>query len=232
MDKMKKIIMFLEWGSILGLAGCGFWIFLKLPIETSQGFPQKIMYLHVPTFIATYLAFFVVFAFSIAYLWKRDLMFDQIAKVSAEVGLIFCALLLVTGAIWGRPTWGTYWVWDARLTTTLLLFLIFMGYFLLRMSVNDRDKEARLASVLGIIGCLDIPIIHKSVEWWRTLHQPSTLFKVESGKASPSISPELLTPLIASTIVMLLFYLYLLLLRYQTEIRREQLNQLLAETQV
>ena len=224
--------MFLEWGSILGLAGCGFWIFLKLPIETSQGFPQKIMYLHVPTFIATYLAFFVVFAFSIAYLWKRDLMFDQIAKVSAEVGLIFCALLLVTGAIWGRPTWGTYWVWDARLTTTLLLFLIFMGYFLLRMSVNDRDKEARLASVLGIIGCLDIPIIHKSVEWWRTLHQPSTLFKVESGKASPSISPELFTPLIASTIVMLLFYLYLLLLRYQTEIRREQLNQLLAETQV
>lgn len=229
---MKKIIMFLELGSILGLAGCGFWIFLKLPIETSQGFPQKIMYLHVPTFIATYLAFFVVFAFSIAYLWKRDLMFDQIAKVSAEVGLIFCALLLVTGAIWGRPTWGTYWVWDARLTTTLLLFLIFMGYFLLRMSVNDRDKEARLASVLGIIGCLDIPIIHKSVEWWRTLHQPSTLFKVESGKASPSISPELFTPLIASTIVMLLFYLYLLLLRYQTEIRREQLNQLLAETQV
>ncbi|GIT71889.1 MAG: cytochrome c biogenesis protein [Pseudomonadota bacterium] len=206
--------------------------FFKLPIETSQGFPQKIMYLHVPTFIATYLAFFVVFAFSIAYLWKRDLMFDQIAKVSAEVGLIFCALLLVTGAIWGRPTWGTYWVWDARLTTTLLLFLIFMGYFLLRMSVNDRDKEARLASVLGIIGCLDIPIIHKSVEWWRTLHQPSTLFKVESGKASPSISPELFTPLIASIIVMLLFYLYLLLLRYQTEKRREQLNQLLAETQV
>ena len=232
MDKMKKIIMFLEWGSILGLVGCGIWIFLKLPIETSQGFPQKIMYLHVPTFIATYLAFFVVFAFSIAYLWKRDLMFDQIAKVSAEVGLIFCALLLVTGAIWGRPTWGTYWVWDARLTTTLLLFLIFMGYFLLRMSVNDRDKEARLASVLGIIGCLDIPIIHKSVEWWRTLHQPSTLFKVESGKASPSISLELFTPLIASTIVMLLFYLYLLLLRYQTEIRQEQLNQLLAETQV
>ena len=229
---MKKIIMFLEWGSILGLVGCGLWIFLKLPIETSQGFPQKIMYLHVPTFIATYLSFFVVFAFSIAYLWKRDLMFDQIAKVSAEIGLIFCALLLVTGAIWGRPTWGTYWVWDARLTTTLLLFLIFMGYFLLRMSVNDRDKEARLASVLGIIGCLDIPIIHKSVEWWRTLHQPSTLFKVESGKASPSISPELFTPLIASTIVMLLFYLYLLLLRYQTEIRREQLNQLLAETQV
>ena len=231
MGSMKKIILYLEWGSILGLLACGFWVFLKLPIETSQGFPQKIMYLHVPSVITTYLAFFIVFVYSIAYLWKRELMFDQIAKASAEVGLVFCALVLITGAIWGRTTWGTYWVWDARLTTTLLLFLIFMGYFLLRMSVNDRDKEARLASVLGIIGFLDIPIIHKSVEWWRTLHQPSTLFKVDSGEAKPSIPLELLYPLLASTLVMLAFYLYLLLLRYQTEKSTDRLNQLLAETQ-
>ena len=231
MDSMKKLMLYLEWVSFLGLLGCGLWIFLKLPIEASQGFPQKIMYLHVPSVITTYLAFFVVFIFSIAYLWKRELVFDQIAKASAEVGLVFCALVLLTGAIWGKPTWGTYWVWDARLTTTLLLFLIFMGYFLLRMSVNDRDKEARLASVLGIIGFLDIPIIHKSVEWWRTLHQPSTLFKVESGQASPSISPELYYPLVASIIVMLVFYIYLLLLRYQTEERTDRLNQLLADTQ-
>ena len=231
MGSMKKIILYLEWSSILGLLACGLWVFLKLPIETSQGFPQKIMYLHVPSVIATYLAFFIVFVYSIAYLWKRELMFDHIAKASAEVGLIFCALVLITGAIWGRTTWGTYWVWDARLTTTLLLFLIFMGYFLLRMSVNDRDKEARLASVLGIIGFLDIPIIHKSVEWWRTLHQPSTLFKVVSGEAKPSMPPELLYPLMASTLVMLAFYLYLLLLRYQTEKRTDRLNQLLAETQ-
>ena len=232
MGSMKKIILYLEWVSILGLICCGLWVFLKLPIETSQGFPQKIMYLHVPSVITTYLAFFVVFVYSIAYLWKRELMFDQIAKSSAEVGLIFCSLVIITGAVWGRPTWGTYWVWDARLTTTLLLFLIFMGYFLLRMSVNDRDKEARLASVLGIIGFLDIPIIHKSVEWWRTLHQPSTLFKVDSGEAKPSMPPELLYPLLASTLVMLAFYLYLLLLRYQTEKRTDRLNQLLAETQV
>ena len=229
---MKKIIHYLEWGSISGLICCGLWIFLKLPLETSQGFPQKIMYLHVPSVITTYLAFFVVFVYSIAYLWKRELMFDQIAKSSAEVGLVFCSLVMITGAIWGRTTWGTYWVWDARLTTTLLLFLIFMGYFLLRMSVNDRDKEARLASVLGIIGFLDIPIIHKSVEWWRTLHQPSTLFKVVSGEAKPSMPPELLYPLLASTLVMLAFYLYLMLLRYQTEKRTDRLNQLLAETQV
>ena len=231
MFKMKKIIFLLEWTSIIGLLACALWVFLKLPIEASQGFPQKIMYLHVPSVITTYLAFFVVFVFSIAYIWKRELMFDQIAKASAEVGLVFCALVLITGAIWGQTTWGTYWVWDARLTTTLLLFLIFMGYFLLRMSVNDRDKEARLASVLGIIGFLDIPIIHKSVEWWRTLHQPSTLFKVDSGEAKPSMPSELLYPLLATIFVMLAFYLFLLLLRFQTEKRIDTLNQLLAETQ-
>ena len=116
--------LLLEWGTILGLLGCGYWIFEWTPVETSQGFAQKIMYLHVPTVIIAYLAFFIVFAFSIAYLWKRDLMFDRIAKASAEVGLLFCALVLITGAVWGRPIWGTYWVWDARLTTTLLFFVL------------------------------------------------------------------------------------------------------------
>ena len=219
----------LEWGTILGLLGCGYWIFEWTPVETSQGFAQKIMYLHVPTVIIAYLAFFIVFAFSIAYLWKRDLMFDRIAKASAEVGLLFCALVLITGAVWGRPIWGTYWVWDARLTTTLLLFLIFMGYFLLRMSTDDRDKESRLAAVIGIIGFLDIPIIHKSVEWWRTLHQPTTLFKAEEGIAKPSIPDELLNPLLATMLVMLLFYLFLLQLRYRVEASQDELNLLLAQ---
>ena len=221
--------LLLEWGTILGLLGCGYWIFEWTPVETSQGFAQKIMYLHVPTVIIAYLAFFIVFAFSIAYLWKRDLMFDRIAKASAEVGLLFCALVLITGAVWGRPIWGTYWVWDARLTTTLLLFLIFMGYFLLRMSTDDRDKESRLAAVIGIIGFLDIPIIHKSVEWWRTLHQPTTLFKAEEGVAKPSIPDELLYPLLATMLVMLLFYLFLLQLRYRVEASQDELNLLLAQ---
>ena len=219
----------LEWGTILGLLGCGYWIFEWTPVETSQGFAQKIMYLHVPTVIIAYLAFFIVFVFSIAYLWKRDMMFDRIAKASAEVGLLFCTLVMITGAVWGRPIWGTYWVWDARLTTTLLLFLIFMGYFLLRMSTDDRDKESRLAAVIGIIGFLDIPIIHKSVEWWRTLHQPTTLFKAEEGIAKPSIPDELLYPLLATMLVMLLFYLFLLQLRYRVEASQDELNLLLAQ---
>lgn len=198
-------------------------------MEWDQGFSQKIMYIHVPSVIVTYVAFFVVFACSIAYLWKRELVFDQIAKCSAEIGLIFCAMVLLSGMIWGRPTWGTYWEWDARLTTTLLLFLIFSGYQLLRSFSTDRDKEARIASVLGIIGFLDIPIIHKSVQWWRTLHQPTTMFKVSDGQAKPPIDDALMYPLMFSMLAMLLFFGYLLMLRYTLEKRQHELHQLLAD---
>ena len=229
MDSAARWTDRLEIIAPLTLLACGLWVFVFAPTETEQGFVQKIMYIHVPSVIVTYLAFFVTFAFGIAYLWKRLLVFDRIAKVSAEIGLIFCAMVLLSGAIWGRPTWGTYWVWDARLTTTLLLFLIFLGYFLLRLSVQDREKEARFASVLGIIGFLDIPIVHKSVEWWRTLHQPSTLFKVEEGAAKPAMPPELLYPLLASMFAMLLFYGYLMLLRWQMEENQDQLHEALAQ---
>ena len=229
MDSAARWTARLEIITPLTLLACGLWVFVFAPTETEQGFVQKIMYIHVPSVIVTYLAFFVTFAFGIAYLWKRLLVFDRIAKVSAEIGLIFCAMVLLSGAIWGRPTWGTYWVWDARLTTTLLLFLIFLGYFLLRLSVQDREKEARFASVLGIIGFLDIPIVHKSVEWWRTLHQPSTLFKVEEGAAKPAMPPELLYPLLASMFAMLLFYGYLMLLRWQMEENQDQLHEALAQ---
>ena len=229
MDSATRWTARLEIIAPLTLLACGLWVFVFAPTETEQGFVQKIMYIHVPSVIVTYLAFFVTFAFGIAYLWKRLLVFDRIAKVSAEIGLIFCAMVLLSGAIWGRPTWGTFWVWDARLTTTLLLFLIFLGYFLLRLSVQDREKEARFASVLGIIGFLDIPIVHKSVEWWRTLHQPSTLFKVEEGAAKPAMPPELLYPLLASMFAMLLFYGYLMLLRWQMEENQDQLHEALAQ---
>ena len=229
MDSAARWTARLEIIAPLTLLACGLWVFVFTPTETEQGFVQKIMYIHVPSVIVTYLAFFVTFAFGIAYLWKRLLVFDRIAKVSAEIGLIFCAMVLLSGAIWGRPTWGTYWVWDARLTTTLLLFLIFLGYFLLRLSVQDREKEARFSSVLGIIGFLDIPIVHKSVEWWRTLHQPSTLFKVQEGAAKPAMPPELLYPLLACMFAMLLFYGYLLLLRWQMEENQDQLHEALAQ---
>ncbi len=228
LEPQSPLIPALGAASLLALAGSVYWVFGVAPTEMEQGFVQKIMYLHVPSVIVSYVAFFIVFAFSIGYLWKRDLMFDRIAKASAEIGLLFCAMVLITGAVWGRPTWGTYWVWDARLTTTLLLFLIFVGYFLLRAATPERHKEARLASVLGIIGFLDIPIIHKSVEWWRTLHQPSTLFKVQEGQAKPAMPPELLYPLLTCMGAMLVFYVFLLLLRTKTEELHDELQEQLA----
>ena len=224
---MSRWIFSLELASLLSLMGCVLWIFMWTPLNREMGFVQKIMYLHVPSVFVTYAAFFMTFVYSFMYLWKRNLSSDHIAKSSAEIGLIFCGLTLITGAIWGKPTWGTYWVWDARLTTTLLLFLIFCGYFLLRAFSTERHTEAKLASIIGIIGFLDIPIIHKSVEWWRTLHQPSTLFKAEK----PAMPPELLYPLIASVFAMFIVYVYLLVLRIQAEQKKDQYYQQLYQLQ-
>lgn len=208
------VIRLLGWLTLAGMLLLGWWIFAMAPSDVQMGVTQKIMYLHVPSIWVTYLAFFVVFFCSIGYLWKREDTFDRVAGASAEIGVIFCGLGLVTGAIWGRPTWGTYWVWDARLTTTLLLFLIFVGYVLLRAFSYTGERQSRLAAVVGIIGFLDIPLIHVSVQWWRTLHQPSTLFKVsEGGAPKPSMPMELLVPLLLALLVMTLLYIFLLLYR-------------------
>lgn len=215
----------LAWLSGIGLGVLALWVFAFTPEDDLMGFSQKIMYLHVPSIWTTYLALFVVFGCSIAYLWKRDPGFDRVARASAEIGVLFCAMGLVTGSIWGRPTWGTYWVWDARLTTTLLLFLIYMGYVLLRAFAQPGERQARLAAVIGIVGFLDIPLIHVSVEWWRTLHQPSTLFKMgEAGAPKPAIPPELLAPLLLGLVVMTIFYAALL--RYRLGV--EEWNEALA----
>jgi heme exporter protein C len=130
------------------------------------------------------------------------------------VGVLFCGVALASGSIWGRPTWGTYWIWDARLTTTLLLFLIFVGYGLLRRFGGAGEQTARLAAVIGIIGFLDIPLIHLSVNWWRTLHQTTSVFKVDTaGAPKPAMPMELLLPLLLGGIAMLLFLAWLLLAR-------------------
>ena len=143
MDSATRWTARLEIIAPLTLFACGLWVFVFTPTETEQGFVQKIMYIHVPSVIVTYLAFFVTFSFGIAYLWKRLLVFDRIAKVSAEIGLIFCAMVLFSGAIWGRPTWGTYWVWDARLTSELVLLFLYLGIIALRSAIDDPRAAGR-----------------------------------------------------------------------------------------
>ena len=169
----KKI---LGIGSIVSIAVMLWLVFYWAPTESAMGIVQKIMYIHVPTIWVAFLAFFLAFIFSIGYLWKRTENYDILACSAAEIGVVFCGLGLLSGAIWGKPTWNTYWSWDARLTSTLILFLIFMGYILLRKFVEYGEQQARFSAIVAIIGFLDIPLIHQSVVWWRTLHQPTTMF--------------------------------------------------------
>jgi len=224
------MIVTLGWLSLAGFLVMGTWIFGFLPEEQTMGFSQRIMYLHVPSvIIAEYVAFPVILFASVGYLWKRTEGFDRVAKSSAEVGMLFCGVGILTGAIWGRPTWGTYWVWDARLTTALLLFLIYAGYVLLRAFSSPGEQQARLAAVIGIVGALDIPLIHLSVQWWRTLHQPSSVFKVGAeGLPKASMPTEFLIALLLGLVVMTLFYAYLLLVRMRVGKSEETLATRLA----
>ena len=152
---------------------------LTSPAEGDMGHLQKIMYVHVPAAWMAFISFFIVLVFSLRYLWKRRENDDLLAASAAEVGASFTGLTLMLGMIWGRPAWGVWWVWDARLTSTLVLFLIFVGYLALRSFVDDAGQRARWSAAVGAIGAINVPIVYMSVKWWRTLHQapssPETL---------------------------------------------------------
>ncbi len=142
------------------------------PAEGDMGHLQKIMYVHVPGAWMAFVSFFVVLVFSVLYMARRRENDDLVAASAAEVGAIFTGLTLALGMIWGKPAWGVWWVWDARLTSTLVLFLIFVGYLSLRSFVDDAGQRARWSAAVGAIGAINVPIVYMSVKWWRTLHQP------------------------------------------------------------
>jgi heme exporter protein C len=171
------------------------------PREVSQGNVQRIMYVHPPLAWVAYLAFAVVAAASIAYLVRRAPGADRLAHASAEVGVLFTGLAIATGSIWGKPTWGTWWTWDARLTSVAILFVMYLGYLLLRGTVEDRERAARYCAVLGIVAALDMPLVHFSVYWWRTLHQPPSLMKPGGFTGSAAILWPLLVNLAAFTVL-------------------------------
>jgi heme exporter protein C len=198
-------ILVLGAGLALGLA--------VVPPDAVQGEVQRIMYLHVPSILTAYLAFFVVFCASILYLWKRDPRHDAVAVASAEVGVLFTGVTLATGSIWGKSTWGVWWTWDARLTLTAILFLIYVGYLMMRSFAEDPQAAARYGAVLAILGFLDIPLNHFAVQWWRTLHQPSTLLR----PGGPSIDPRMLATLLVNLAGLLFLYGFLLAERFRLE---------------
>lgn len=201
--------------SLLGLAAVYFIAIEHTPLEIRQGLAQKIFYLHAPAAWAALLAFSLVGIVSVLYLWLQDSRLDLFAASAVEVGLVFSVVMLTTGPIWGKPVWGTWWTWDPRLTLTLLLFLIFVGYLALRAALSDASERARFSAVVGIMGLLLVPFVHLSVYLFRTMHPTPIVLK----PSKPSLPPEMLRTLLLSFGVATLLCLGFLLVRYGLALR-------------
>ncbi|HEX2717946.1 MAG TPA: cytochrome c biogenesis protein CcsA [Gemmatimonadaceae bacterium] len=203
---------------ILAVAGVMVRAIWFTPVELRQGLAQKIFYVHVPSaFIALYVGFGLLAVASGLYLWLRDPRLDRLAESAAEVGLVFMTAVLVTGPIWGKPIWGTWWTWDARLTSTLFLWFIVLGYLLLRGAIEDPGTRATYSAVLGILSLLLVPFIHLSVYLYRTLHPMPIVLK----PSAPSLPGAMLVTLLASLGAFLLLFLGLLRARYRYALERD-----------
>jgi heme exporter protein C len=197
--------------SLIGMMVSIWMIFLYAPTDAIEGQPQRIFYFHVPVAWIGMLAFGVVTVAGIGYLWKNDERWDWAARASAELGAVFITLALITGSIWGKTTWGTWWTWDARLTTTLILWFIYIGYLMLRSYMGRTHESARSGAVLAIIGLIDVPIIYESVNWWRTLHP-----QAEVGTPG-ALPPSVVLTLMISLVTFTLFYSFLMIQLYQLQ---------------
>ncbi|HEV8304000.1 MAG TPA: cytochrome c biogenesis protein CcsA [Gemmatimonadales bacterium] len=209
-----------RWITVLGfvlLAGVYLRALAFTPVERSQGLAQKIFYLHVPAAIWAETAMVLVGLASVFYLFLKDPRLDRFAEASAEVGTVFAAIVLTTGPIWGKPIWGTWWSWDARLTFTLFLFLLYAGYLLLRGAVADPGARRRYAAVLGICGMCLVPFIHFSVYLFRTLHPMPIVLK----PSAPSLPGSMLATWLFSLSVFTLLYVAFVMQRYALGLLRE-----------
>ena len=204
---------------IIIFVGLIYSLFLSPP-DYIQGDSVRIMYVHVPSsFIALGCYALIGIASFLNLVFKIKFM-SFISKSLAPIGLIFCLISIVTGSLWGKPTWGTWWVWDARLTSMLVLFLFYIAYILSWKIIKVYEKANKVSSIIGIIGTLNLPIIRYSVDWWNTLHQPSSI----TLTSAPSIHYTMLIPLIIMLIGMLLYSLVIFLMRYKIEVIKFKLN--------
>ena len=192
------------------------------PLEALQGPAQKILYVHAPAAWVAFMAFFLVAIASGLYLWLREERLDRIAESSAEVGVMFTTVVLVTGPLWGKPIWGAYWTWDARLTLTLFLWFIYVAYLVLRGAIDDPAMRARYSAVLGILGAFLIPFIHLSIHLFRTLHPQTILMK----PSAPSLPGEMLTTLLLAFASFTLLYVAFLRARYRYAVERDDAHPL------
>ncbi len=185
-------------------------IFMVAPTDAVLGDVQRVFYFHVPLAIMSFVAFAVVFVASIVYLTRRNAAWDRLAHAAGEVGLVFVSLALVTGIVWARPVWGVWWTWEPRLTTTLILWLIYAGYLIIRNYAPNRERGSVYAAVVGIIGFVDVPIVYYSVQWWRSIHPSAVIGPLaEPG----SLEPVMQTILLFSFAVFFVLFLYLVVER-------------------
>ncbi len=195
-------------------------IFIWVPTEKNLGIIQRIFYIHVPTAWVAFLAFFIVLIGSIGYLWRGTNKWDRIAFASAEVGVVFTTILIVTGIMWAKPVWGVWWNWDPRLTTSLILWLIYLAYLMLRSYSPSREQGARYAAVLGIVGFIDVPIVYFSIKWWRTLHPQAIVGPGSTGGLDSSMG----ILLIISTLTFTMLFACLLTFRISLRLAEEKVE--------
>ncbi len=222
---------------VLGLVSTAATVWLGLwvtPPDKVQGNLVRLVYLHPPiAWVALYLAFGLAALSSVLYLWRRtrSMFWDRLAAASVEVGVIFNALTLATGMIWGRPTWGVWWTWDARLTSTALLLVLFLGYMALRRVPADPEVRAKRCAVAALIAFVDVPIVHFSVVWWQTLHQGATVL---NANLTPTIHGSMAWTLLLGFVALTLVFVWMVAVRYRIEVLAdrtgaEQLEVSLAE---
>lgn len=216
-----KLLGFASLVALAALVAFGLWI---APPDAVQGDAQRLMYLHVPAAWLAYLAYAVTSLASAAYLLPRTRarVWDLLAGASAELGVMFTALTLALGSLWGRPVWGVWWAWDARLVTTAVLFFLYLGYLALRRAPGDPAARARRNAVAALVAFVDVPIVHLSVSWWRTLHQEGTVFNEE---LDPSISGTMAWTLLLGVLAFSLLYVFLLQARYRLAVLEDEVEE-------
>jgi heme exporter protein C len=213
-----KAVPWCGWMAALVLTIGLFWSLAVAPPDYQQGDTVRIMYIHVPAaWMALSIYLFVAVASAVALVW-RHLLADVAARAAAPIGAAFTFICLTTGSLWGRPMWGTWWVWDARLTSVLILFFLYLGYIALVNAFDDPSRGGRAGAVLALVGIVNLPIIKFSVDWWNTLHQPASVLRV----GGPTIAVSMLVPLLIMALGFGLFFLTLLMLRMRTALNERK----------
>ena len=209
------------WSAAVGMLAIGLYnAFVISPPDYQQGETVRIMYIHVPSAWLAMMSYGVVALSSFGFLVFRHPLADVSAKAAVPIGAVFTFLALVTGSLWGKPMWGTYWVWDARLTSVLILFFMFLGLMALRGAIDDEILAARLTAVLGLVGVIILPVIKFSVDWWYTLHQPASVVRM----GGPALHSSILVPLLIMAAAFTLLFVCLHLSAMRNEIRRRRVR--------